>query len=38
MDRLIGWGVDGLISDYPDRVRAAMQARGLSLPAPVAPR
>ena len=38
MDRMIGWGVGGLISDYPDRVRAAMQARGMSLPAPVAPR
>ena len=33
IDRLIGWGVDGLISDYPDRVRAAMQQRGLALPA-----
>ena len=33
IDRLIGWGVDGLISDYPDRVRAAMQKRGLALPA-----
>lgn len=23
MQKLIGWGVDGLITDYPDRVRAA---------------
>ena len=36
MERLIGWGVDGMITDYPDRLRAAMQARGLPLPAPVA--
>lgn len=35
MDRLIGWGVDGIISDYPDRLRAAMQQRGLALPAPL---
>jgi glycerophosphoryl diester phosphodiesterase len=32
MDRLIGWGVDGLITDYPDRGRDAMRARGLPLP------
>jgi len=25
-------GVDGIISDYPDRVREAMKARGLTLP------
>ena len=39
MDRLIGWGVDGIISDYPDRLRAAMAAKGLPLPiaTPVAP-
>ena len=35
-DRLIGWGVDGLISDYPDRVREVMRKRGLPLPAPLA--
>jgi glycerophosphoryl diester phosphodiesterase len=34
MDQLIGWGVDGLISDYPDRLRAAMQRAGLPLPTP----
>lgn len=34
-DRLIGWGVDGLISDRPDRMRGAMQRRGIALPAPV---
>jgi glycerophosphoryl diester phosphodiesterase len=36
MERLIGWGVDGIITDYPDRLRAVMQARGITLPAPVA--
>ncbi len=35
MDRLIGWGVDGLITDYPDRLRPILQARGVPLPAPV---
>jgi glycerophosphoryl diester phosphodiesterase len=33
IERLIDWGVDGLISDYPDRVRAVMQGRGMPLPA-----
>ncbi|MFO1271906.1 MAG: glycerophosphodiester phosphodiesterase [Rubrivivax sp.] len=33
MDRLIGWGVDGLISDYPDHLRAVMAKRGMVLPA-----
>jgi glycerophosphoryl diester phosphodiesterase len=32
MERLIGWGVDGIISDYPDRLRSVMQARRLPLP------
>ena len=35
MDRLIGWGVDGLITDYPDRLRDAMRQRKLPVPAPV---
>jgi glycerophosphoryl diester phosphodiesterase len=34
MDRLIEWGVDGIITDYPDRLREVMQGRGLTLPAP----
>ena len=37
MHRLIDWGVDGLISDYPDRARAMMAERKMALPAP-APR
>ena len=32
MRRLIDWGVDGIISDYPDRLREAMRERGLALP------
>jgi glycerophosphoryl diester phosphodiesterase len=34
-ERLIGWGVDGLISDRPDRMRDAMQRRRIALPPPV---
>lgn len=34
MERLVEWGVDGLISDYPDRLRAVLQRRGIALPAP----
>lgn len=33
IERLLDWGVDGLISDYPDRVRTAMTKRGMALPA-----
>ncbi|MGE3647542.1 MAG: glycerophosphodiester phosphodiesterase [Reyranellaceae bacterium] len=32
MDRLIGMGVDGIITDYPDRLRQAMARRGITLP------
>jgi glycerophosphoryl diester phosphodiesterase len=32
--RMLDLGVDGIISDRPDRVRAAMAARGMRLPAP----
>lgn len=35
MRRLISWGVDGIISDYPDRLRTAMQSAGMSLPAQI---
>jgi len=34
IERLLDLGVDGLISDYPDRARAALAARGIALPAP----
>jgi glycerophosphoryl diester phosphodiesterase len=33
--RMLDWGVDGIISDYPDRVRAVMEKRGMALPAAV---
>ncbi|HEX5738487.1 MAG TPA: glycerophosphodiester phosphodiesterase family protein, partial [Hydrogenophaga sp.] len=32
MGRLIDWGVDGIITDYPDRLRSVMQRRGMELP------
>ena len=32
MERLIAWGVDGLITDYPARLRSVMRSRGLPLP------
>jgi glycerophosphoryl diester phosphodiesterase len=32
MTRLIDAGVDGLITDYPDRLRTVMRAKGLPLP------
>jgi glycerophosphoryl diester phosphodiesterase len=34
MERLIDWGVDGIITDYPDRLREVMAARNLPLPEP----
>jgi len=34
MARLIELGVDGIITDYPDRLRAVMAERSLTLPAP----
>jgi glycerophosphoryl diester phosphodiesterase len=36
MSALIGRGVDGIITDYPDRLREVMEARGLDLPDPIA--
>jgi glycerophosphoryl diester phosphodiesterase len=39
MERLIAWGVDGLITDDPELGREAMAARGVALPGAVpAPR
>jgi glycerophosphoryl diester phosphodiesterase len=32
MEKLIDDGVDGIITDYPDRLRDVMRARGLRLP------
>jgi glycerophosphoryl diester phosphodiesterase len=32
MARVIDMGVDGLITDYPDRARAVMSAKGIALP------
>jgi glycerophosphoryl diester phosphodiesterase len=37
MRSLMDLGVDGIITDYPDRLRAAMAARGMSLPPAFAP-
>ena len=34
MDRLVEWNVDGLITDYPDRLREVLQRRGVPLPPP----
>jgi len=34
MARLIDLGVDGIISDYPDRLRDVAHAKGLTLPRP----
>lgn len=36
MERMLDWGVDGLITDYPDRLRAVLAKRGMPLP-PQAP-
>ena len=33
IERLLDWRVDGLITDYPGRVRTAMSRRGMPLPA-----
>jgi glycerophosphoryl diester phosphodiesterase len=38
IERIIDMGVDGIISDYPDRLRAAVAAKGLAVPPPVAMR
>jgi glycerophosphoryl diester phosphodiesterase len=38
MARLIGAGVDGLISDYPNRLRAVMAEKGMALPPAVSAR
>jgi glycerophosphoryl diester phosphodiesterase len=37
MEKLIVWGVDGIITDYPDRLREVMASKGLPLPQGVNP-
>lgn len=32
MEKLVDWGVDGIISDYPDRLRKVMARKGIPLP------
>ena len=34
MQRIIAMGVDGMISDRPDLLRAVLQAQGIMVPAP----
>jgi glycerophosphoryl diester phosphodiesterase len=33
MRRLLDWKVDGIITDYPDRLRDVMRERAMPLPA-----
>jgi len=35
MQKLLEWRVDGIITDYPDRLRSVLQQRGMPLPAPL---
>lgn len=35
LERMLDWGVDGIITDYPDRLREALRRRDLPLPPPV---
>jgi len=37
LGRLLDWKVDGIITDYPDRLRAQMKVRGMALPAGAVP-
>ena len=37
MASLIDLGADGIVTDYPDRLRAVMQEKGLALPPAFAP-
>ena len=34
MERAIAAGVDGLITDYPDRLRAVLESKGIPVPPP----
>ena len=35
IEAMLDLGVDGIVSDRPDRVRTAMARRGMALPAPL---
>jgi glycerophosphoryl diester phosphodiesterase len=34
MEKVMSLGIDGLITDYPDRLRTVTQARGMAVPGP----
>ena len=34
MERAIALGIDGLITDYPDRLRSVLQSKGIAVPLP----
>jgi glycerophosphoryl diester phosphodiesterase len=34
MERAITLGIDGLITDFPDRLRAVLESKGIAVPAP----
>ena len=34
METAMSLGIDGLITDYPDRLRAVMESKGMALPSP----
>lgn len=34
MERVLALGVDGLITDYPDRLRTVLESRGITVPSP----
>ena len=34
MERAVALGIDGLITDYPDRLRTVLQSKGIAVPAP----
>ena len=38
MERFIALGVDGIITDYPDRLRAVMAEKNMPLPPQIAAR
>ena len=37
MVRLLDWGVDGIITDYPDRLRSLLGERGIAMPTQISP-